>query len=543
MQKASIRSRLTLGLGTLGLLLSSQASAIFIDGQGHYSLRGETRTRPGFNKGTGNYQAIDQFFRVDTELRVNDKASFFLEFRLFDDLRESHLGDQGRVPDCAPLVTGNDVNTELNTGSSSDCDRLPNSVIEPRYQPYLPRVTKAYARYAMDYCLLTVGRRDRDWGMGIFMDAGKGPFDTDATVYDGFTCDVNLQKTQTLSFSLGYDKITETGASVFLQGGDRNFGPTESTDDIDQFFLTIEYNDHQANAGKGFSQQIGIYFANIIGSKNIPTDIKVADLYLNFLIQDLVLQQEILFRLGKSADPNLARLGGIRSASASSIDEEGTRLSNDVQSIAAAGSLEYFISRSGTLLGPAKYKQGTAKSHSLFFNYAYAPGDQDGYYPVYAPNDLTSPSQRDNTAAAVAFHRNFKPALLLFNGRRATDHLRIDGVFDPYRLMNTTLFSFGYRYRNVSAGDFEAKLITASLNESIPADVKANYVNERFRPIGYESTDLGWELDLTYNRTISQGLDVGAAVALGLPGNAWKIDREQAVQNNYLFQGHLIYKF
>ncbi|MFW7378208.1 MAG: hypothetical protein ACOH5I_05345 [Oligoflexus sp.] len=541
MQKPSIKARLSIGLSAIGIMMASQASAIFVDGQGHYGLRGETRTRPGFNKGTGSYQAIDQFFRLDTELRVNDKSSFFAEFRLFDDQRENALGDSGRVLDCPPEATQENPNS--NIGSSSNCGQLPNSTLEPRYEAFVPRITKAYARYAMDYCLLTVGRRDRHWGMGLFMDSGKDVFDTDATVYDGFTCDVNLQKTQTLSFSLGYDKITETGASVFLQGGNSNFGPMEKNDDLDQFFFTIEYNDHKANAGKGFSQQIGIYFANIIGGSNTKTDIKLADLYLNFLVQDLVIQQEILFRLGKSADPNLVRLGGLRSATFSSLDEAESRLSNDVQSIAAAGSLEYFLSRSGTLLGPARYNQGTAKSHSLFIDYAYAPGDSDGYYPVYPGADLTAPSPRDNKASAVAFHRNFKPALLLFNGRKQTDNLRIDGVFDPYRLMNVTVFSLGYRYRSVAAGDFEAKLVTASLNEGIPGDVKANYENQRFRPIGYEGKDLGFELDISYNRAIGQGLELGAAVALGLPGQAWEIDRDQAAQTNYLFQGHAVFRF
>jgi hypothetical protein len=523
-----------------GGLLSTQATAIFVDGNGHYSLKGRTLTSPGFN--AGNYQAIEQYFRLDTELRVNDKSSFFLEFRLFDDQRENFLGDEGQVVNCSKDVTDPDTSNS-NMGNGDNCSGTPNDILEPRYEPYVPRITKAYARYATNYCLLTVGRRDREWGLGLFLDAGRDPFDTDASVYDGFTCDVNLQKTQTLSFSLGYDKIAETGKSVFLQGGQEEFGAANKSDDVDQLFFTIEYNDHKANAGKGFSQQIGIYFANIFSGSNMDTDIKLADLYLNFLIEDLVLQQEVLFRLGKSADPNLVRLGGVRSATSTDPGDDEGQIKNDVQSIAAAGNLEYFLSRSGTLVGPARYQQGTAKSHSLFFSYAYAPGDADGYYPVYPNNDLAAESPRDTDTTAIALHRNFKPALILFNGRKQADRLRVDGVFDPYRLMNVTVFSLGYRYRSVANGDVEAKLVTASLNEGIPGEVKDQFANSELRPFGYEGQDIGWEFDLSYRNAISQGLELGAAAAVALPGEAWNVRQNEEAETNYLLEGHVTFKF
>ena len=103
----------------------------------------------------------------------------------------------------------------------------------------MPRITKAYARYSMEYCLLTVGRRGRDWGLGMYMDSGDDIFDMDYTVYDGVTCDINLQKSQTLGFSVGFDKISETGGSVVATDASsgvttdaESFGPTNASDDL-----------------------------------------------------------------------------------------------------------------------------------------------------------------------------------------------------------------------------------------------------------------------------------------------------------------------
>ncbi len=510
----------------LATLLSTQASAIFIDGKGYYGIRGEARTKPENIPASSASQTIDQFFQLDTELRVNDKASAHVEFKIFDDERESYMGDRAAAQDCpsgSNTAGTNDLNCQMNS---------PNA-IEPRYNPLEPKITKAYAVYSMDYCLLTVGRRGRSWGMGLYLDDGTKPFATDASVYDGVTCDINIQKSQTLGFSLGYDKIAETGASILNSGvATRSYGSTDNGDDLVQIFFTIEYNDHKANAGKGFSKQIGIYFANIIGSDNTKTDIKIGDLYLNFLMNNFVWQNEVYFRLGKSADPSLALLGGIRTRT----EEEG-KVENDVQSIALAGSLEYYLSRSGAYTGPKEYNQGTANSQSIFFNYAYAPGDKDGYLAEYSSKD--EPSLRDKKASAVAFHKNFKPALLLFNGRKKNDDRRIDGVYDPYRVMNATVYSLGYRYQSIENGNFEAKLVTAELNEAMPEDLKL----AADKRVGSYGTSLGYELDLAYSKKIGKEFEFGTAIGVGLPGDAQRTKASDDAVNNYMLQGFAAFHF
>ncbi len=515
--------RIIAGLGLASAIMSTNAYSIFVDGHGYYGLRGETRTKPEFQNGSSAHQAIDQFFRLDTELRVNDQSSVFLEFKLFDDERDSYFGDKTKAQPCP---------TGASNASDPNCSIKAQSTGEPRYEPYTPKVTKAYAVYSMDYCLLTIGRRGRNWGMGIFLDDGSKPFSTDASIFDGVTCDINIQKTQTLGFSVGYDKISETGASILSSGASNQiYGPTNNGDDLDQFFFTIEYNDHRANVGKSFSKQIGIYFANVVGGNDTKTDLKFADLYLNFLVQDFVFQNEAMFRLGRSADPNFSRLGAARTRDA---DE---KVDSELQGIALAGSLEYYLSRSGAYLGPKEFNQGNASSHSLFLGYAFAPGDSDGYYPEY-PNDETA-SKRDKQVRAIAFHKNFKPALLLFNGRKKSDSLRIDGVFDPYRVMNASVYQAGYRYKSVENGDFEAKIVSAKLNELMPSDLKTSG-NEK---IGYFGNALGYELDLSYSRLLGRDFEFGVAGALGLAGDAWKTSADKKPENSYLLQSYAALKF
>lgn len=503
-------------------LVASPAYSIFIDGSGRYSLRGETRTAPGFTKDSGEFQAIEQFFRLDTEIRVSDDASFFMEFELFENERAAFLGD-------SPAVT-------CPEGADNDeCIRHQNS-LEPSYDLYVPRIRTIYAQYATDYCLLTVGRRPREWGMGLYLDAGRDKFDVGASVYDGVTCDINIQKSQTLGFSVGYDKITETGASVYQSPATDQevFGSTNRSDDLDQIFFTLSYNDHELNANKGFSQEISFYFANIFGGRNTKADVKIADLYVNFLVGDLLIRNEFLFRLGESSDPTLKYLGGLRGT------DSDNKVRSRLQAISAAGSFEYFLSRSGSKVGPEKLAQSGITSHSLFFDYAFAPGDSDGYYAENASVDLQP--LRDDNVTAVAFNQNFKPALLLFNGKPGTDNLRVDGVFDPFRIMNTTVFSIGYRYQSFDYGNFEVKAITASLNESMPSDVRASVGNDN-RLIGYGGTNLGVELDLSYEMALGQGFDWGIAGAIAQPGDAWKTAEDVETELNYQLQSSFSFSF
>jgi hypothetical protein len=528
-----------------GVLLSLSPDpvvAFFIDGDGHYGLIGETRTSPSFSKQTGTYQAIQQSFRLMGEARFNDRSSAFLEFRLFDNPRRAYLGDHGEPRECLD---------ETSVRYSESCTGRHQDSGEPGYQPYTPKVTQIFARYAFDHCLVEAGRRGRDWGLGLLLDSGSDPFETDASVFDGVTCDINVQKSQTLGVSLGYDKLAETGQYVHSgQAGDRNFGANDGADDIDQFFFTIEFDDRRANAGSTFTKHIGIYFAQIssksFGDGGSNTSIKYLDLYTGFFVGNFALRNEFVIRMGKSSDQAWERYGGFKNST------KDPPVTHKVQSLGLGGNLEYTLSRSGMAVGPKEYRRGSASRHLLFFDYAYAPGDTDGYFkdqPDISADEEERFGNRarikeDDKVSAMAFHRNYKPALILFNGTPDSDGLFEDGSFSASRVMNASVFDFGYRYESLDTGNFEVKLITASLNSGFPADLKSYY--ERYptkvRPAGYYGNPLGYEIDFEYSYAVRNEALMGVAVGAALPGDAWKTS-DAGPASSFLLQTYLAFRF
>ena len=559
-------------------LASTSAQAIFLDGNGHYSLRGETQTNHGYRNDTGTYQAIEQNFSLDGEVRLNDRSSFFLQFKLFDN-DNAFLGDTPKPKECVTRRVPGSTTGE----TESDCTGRFQNTGDPGYQDYSPRVTEAYARYAFDYCLLEAGRRSREWGLGMFMSAGKGAFDRDATRYDGVDCHINIQKSQTLGFRFGFDKLTETGSYVdnpydsprsdstreqdFNKRGDK-FGATRGSDDIDQIFFAIEFDDRKTNQGAALLKNIGIYFANVSSSSGNPskTDLKYLDLYTGFYLTNFTFRNELLFRLGKSADPNWKYLGGKQVSG----EEPAT---NKLQAIGLAGSLEYTFSRAGAVVGPAEYRQGNFTRHLAFLEYAYAPGSKNGYYGekdgISAQlNEDIGDNQRDTNASALALHRNFRPALILFNGKPGqSQDSRIDGVYDPGRVMNATVFGTGYRYESLENGNVEVKFVTGSLNQVADGKIKdyydrcykirtsmsaedQAYCDTNFegapstgRPIGFFGKSLGYELDIAYSRSLGKEVDLGVSTGVILPGEAFKARESGTPPMGFLIQTFGAFKF
>jgi len=559
---------------------ATAATAFWADGDGHYGLRGVTDQHPAFQSNSGIYQAVEQSFRLTGEARFNDQLSMFLELGIFDDPRRAYLGDIGQPQECADSASG---------AKSSSCAGRHQNTGEPGYRAYAPRINKAFIRYAFDYCILEAGRRGRNWGLGMFLDDGAKPFATAASVFDGVTCNVNLQKSQTLGFSVGYDKLAETGAPVdpnWLRNApgtaSRAFGPNDQFDDLDQYFFTVEYDDRKANAGSFFTKQIGLYFAQVKGAdykvinpQRDPdepksgtiyketggdgTDLKFLDLYTGFYVGDLAIKNEFLFRMGKSSDPSWTSLGGATGTTSSS-----DPASNKLDAVALAGTFEWTLTHSGAALGPAEFNKGDMKRHVLFVNYAYAPGDSEGYrnFDVApatpagldkAVTDSLTRDKRAGSAKAIELNRNFKPALLLFNAHPDADYMVVDGSFNPSRMVNASLFGAGYRYESMEAGNFEVKLLTASLNEGPPKEILAYYNAIKDskldrdaagqRPAGFYGRSLGYELDLSYVYKVGREVELGVAGAIALPGKAWQVSASSKATTDMMLQTSAVFHF
>jgi hypothetical protein len=507
---------------------SQSAEAFFIDGEGHYAVKGQIHRSPGFSDERASRNVFKQSFRVLGKIKPTDVLDLNMGLRLFEDPELAYLGDRARPNECS-WVDG-DQNSPF--GSNRDCVGRHQDTGEPGYEPYRPFITELYVRYAMDACILEVGRRSRHWGLGIFLNSGKRPFDTTESLFDGVSCSVNVQKNQTVGFTLGMDKLVESGTSIDVETAIRNReNPPPrrevSANDINQFFTAVEYDDTHTG-GSGFKRIVGIYFAFIKGGS--ATDIKFADLYTAFFFDRFSFKNEILFRLGKSADPSWSRYGGLSSRA-------GDEIRNNVASIALAGELEYVFSKTGALLGPREYNEGNIRAHSMFFEYAYAPGSSQGYLAEYDGNK----ELREAKASAVAFNRNYKPGLILFNSYDELSNLRVDGIFDPGRVMNVTVFGVGYRYQNTSFGNIEVKLLNAQLNEGMSAEVRAQNSNTGL--IGYGGTNLGYELNTRYSKEVGKYFEYGADLAIALPGDAWKLKEGHNRKTGYLLQGNIAFKF
>lgn len=535
------------------LLLSTatQSQAFFLDGGGHVGLLGETRVAPDFQPDNGMYQATRLSVDLRGEVRANDRASFNLRLGLTDDPMGLYLGDSAKPKTCEPRrspVTGQPAD--------SHCNDRNQSVVDTGYQSFSPVIREAFGKYAFNYCILTAGRRSRDVGLGVLLDSGDKPFDQDASIFDGVTCDVNMQKHQDLGFSFGVDKLQETGQwlnnpydnpisnpkeEADFNSRSRAFGPNDSSDDMDQLFFGINYDDLKSKVPGSFSKQVGIYFSNIL-SQDSKTDVKFFDLFTGFYFGKFALKNEVVFRLGKSADPALVAMGGQRSV-------DGTIAVNNTNSIGLAGTLEYTVVKSGAALGPEEFNEGSLRRHVVFSDYAYAPGDADGYYTdvgkATADLETYGEARRDRKAKAMAFHRNYHPAMLFFNSRGNSNKYYTGGVFDPTRVMNTAIYSLGYRYENMETGNIEVKMIGGRLVEVVPDDLvkyyNASAVDER--PMGFYGADLGYELDFTYSYHYQKEVDLGVGVAAAMPGKAWQSSKTQTPRTGFGLQGNFAIKF
>ncbi len=549
LDKSTRTRRLIVSLlgGGFALSVSVAAHAFTVDGSGHYAVRGEWQNNPGMNGGTGLHQAIAQSCRLLGEARANDKGSFFLELRIFEPNGQTYWGDTPRSSQCRGRAAGD-----------GDCLTPYQSTLYPDYEPHQAKITQAYARYAFDYFILEAGRRSRSWGLGMFLNAGEDMFAPRASIFDGITLNVNLQQYQTLGFSLGYDKLTETGAPV-RDGLDTSadpkdkYGPTNGNDDVDQVFLSISYDDRQAYAGSTFTKEIGIYAARVhsgdVDKGGSSTDLTYLDIFANFNIASLIFKHETLITLGKSADPNLIKLGG------SYFDSNSDVAVNKLNTFSFAGSLTYSLSRSGSFSGPPEFLEGDMVDHSLFAQYAYAPGDEEGYYNDRRILDsseeddhsrsLGIAKRQNNRARAMALHPSFRPALILFNGREYLRDLAIDGIFDPGQLMNAQLYAAGYRYENLSIGQIELKAIYARMNQGIPAEVLDYYQGhgEVKRPVGFAGKSLGLEMDVTYTRKFGKNFSYGLAAGYLFAGKAWETIPNESARNSFLGQTFLGFNF
>jgi len=528
----------------LFLVPLGQTYALFFDGKGFFGLQGQSLWRPGFSGNYNSYTKIQKDMHLILEGRSSDQLSFFLDLSVFQDPESRHLGDKTRTDQCFD--------------QKEPCKQQHQNISNPHYEDIVATFKEIYIRYASDLCLLEIGRRARHIALGAIINDGEKPFAYDSSLYEGVSCLITPQRYQKLSLAFGYDQLVESG-STFLQSipetQEDQFGPTASSDDVHQIFAHIKLDDRLFKAQGDWKNEIGLYFSWLFSEdRKHPkpvdgTSVQYVDLFTAFHLNPFSFKNEFVLRVGHSADPSWALLGG-------RLNYPNDIISKSVHSMAVTGELSWVIYQEGSYRGPKEYRQGDHLQHSVFFGYAFAPGDEDGYYANYdfikdlkdeekeKAQDTVGLVNRDAKAKALAFHRAFQPALLLFRGfDQDMRDLQIDGVFHPARVMNTALFSLGYRYDSIAIGHIEAKFTTAFLNKSMPIKVKDYFENRKKRPFGYYGTGLGYELDVSYHYFIDRHIELQVEGAFALPGEAWRLRADDSLKNSYLIQTGVVFRF
>ncbi len=468
---------------------SASSQAFVLTGEGHLGLEAQFRSKPTTQDGEDSLRGIRHNFRLGLEGVISDKASFFTELRITENLRDAYLGSDG-------------VSRECQNENSPRCANRSQDPAEPGYDAYKPVLTELYAQVALEYCILKAGRRARNWGLGLLYDDGKKPFDTDRSVFDGVSCNLNLDKMQNLGFEVGYDFLRETNPDLAGTSPIANTGVTSKDDDLHQLFVSMTVDDRKKKADSFFRKNIGIYFAYIFGG-DFDTKLSVADVYTDLYIGGVRWQNEVVFRFGDSANPQFSRYG---SSDAGSNDA-------DVSALGLGGEVSYTIAEKGSYDGPKELERGSFQSHGVKAVYALASGDKDGYGAA---------ASRDDEAEAMYLHRNYKPAMLLFNGPSALDGLNKDGIYNADQVTNAYLFGLGYEYKNLKIGTFGLTVLGAQLQEDATAAAKAA-ASSTTPVFGFGGKDLGFEIDLSYTRKMGKYANVGVEVGYLLPGDAWEL--------------------
>jgi len=334
---------------------------------------------------------------------------------------------------------------------------------------------------------------------------------------------MNLTSSQTLGFEVGYDKLQETSRVAGL-----NSGAVSRADDLSQVYLSVELDDRHVGSAGNFRKHIGLYGSWIFGERN-ETDIQYIDLYTALYYKGFSFANEFVFRLGESKSPVLTEFGGRGNQT------NGDAISKSAESVAFAGYFDYVFLESGDTEAPNRFNKGTASRHGVRLEYAVAPGDADGYYD---PDD----SERDDRAAAFAFHRNFRPAQILFRERNYSDDTIEPGAFDPGRLLNAYVLGLSYRYEDMKLGNFKLKVLTASMIEGIPDSVKTAQAGQAIKSYGYEGKDLGFEIDFNYTYKWGENIEAGLDAAYAIAGKAFEVQDDQ-LTDSFLVSVFAGYKF
>ena len=352
--------------------------------------------------------------------------------------------------------------------------------------------------YVTDYVVFEAGRRPRSWGMGLLYDAGEKPFDPSYSVFDGVTAYINPSLSQSLSFMAGYD---------VLQG---LFDNEEKPSYFHQIFGAVSYDTIKLKGSSSFASNIGLYFSHMFdgGAKvddGIPgSSVSFFDGYFAFLVRPLNLSWKT---------EALGVWGGVNPERALEFGARNSGIEEVFASFSVATQLSWSFLESGSYIGPKEFAKGDFKRHLLFFDFVYLPGSSEGA--------LGSSERASGKATAFKANENFTKTLILFNGKpglKKDSSISVDGIYDPYCMMNVFFYSLSYRYEDLSIGNIEARASYAMLAQTHEVKDKIGYKEN--------GNNLGIEVDFSYSRSFGKDVTLGADLGMFIPGAGFTTDKE-----------------
>jgi hypothetical protein len=508
------------------LLAPIQIFAFVLTGQGNFALRAKISPKL-ISKNSENISGLEPWSLFKIEAIANEKLSAFFELNFTRDF----LGDT--------ITTREDQERK---------DKYYQDPFFPQYESLNPKVQQLYIQYLSDYFKLSLGRKKRStWGLGILYDSGDKAFDTTANILDGINFSIDPNEHQALGFELGINLLQET----LFEKKDENIipeQPKKNSSRMWQFLAAVVYDDSYQDLSSFMSKKIGIIYSKTNssdvkqgGSETEINNLDISlDLYLSFI--DINWKNEFLMIWGKTAAPSSKRLGG--ASEDQDAKSNDSLVVNEIDSnIAFASHLRWDITKTLDPLEKNPLQRTLLKSQSILFDFAFAPGDQDGYF-----DDEQSKLKRKKTIKAIALHPNYSPTLIFFKHTSSQfKDLRVDGIFEPNQIVNAQVYSLAYQYVDWnSLGSLEARVSYARLQKNISAERKAELANSGEYKIGSFGKELGFELDLRWrykpDYRQQKNLDFGVDIAYVIVGNALKIEKDKDPNNGLLFQADINFK-
>ena len=257
----------------MGLTVANPAMGLFFESEGTVGLLGVSHYDPHSGATEGPLQGVEQLFHLGLEIKPGDLTSLYLDVGFWP-IGERYYwgGDYERTADLS----------ESNT-----------------YEAFTPRVSQLYLESATRYCLVSLGRRAKHIGLGIFLDDGTDPWDTHQSLFEGISCTVGPGLWRTLKVEVGADKLRE---GFILEKGD----------DTKQFHALIAYDDRHVRSSSDLKKQVSLYFAfrdssspHLLGESSD----KYLDLFGGLYWKNLTFEAEGLIRMGKGSGRSWEDLG------------------------------------------------------------------------------------------------------------------------------------------------------------------------------------------------------------------------------------------